>query len=109
MTSKILAISEKIARKSGLRMKIDGRTRIYTMSIQTVVSNSTIFCSLRACQKTKRIRPFPRIIHTKGLLRSSDHVLHTCYVSAHKVGEGGEANFLNFAPIFVAVMGGSKL
>jgi hypothetical protein len=54
MTSKTLAMIEPQARKSGLRMKIDGNTRTYTISIQTAMSNCTISCSSNACQKRKR-------------------------------------------------------
>ena len=51
MTSKMLATSENQARKYGLRMKIDGKTKTNIMSIQAAMSNSTIFCSPKPYQK----------------------------------------------------------
>jgi hypothetical protein len=51
MTSKMLGMIEHQARKSGLRMKIDGKTKTYTISIQTAMSNCTISCSSKAFQK----------------------------------------------------------
>ena len=54
MTSMMSAMIEPQARKSGLRIKIDGKTRTYTMIIQTAMSNCTISCSSNTCQKRKR-------------------------------------------------------
>ena len=50
MTSIILAMSDHQPRKSGLRIKVDGKMRRNTISIQTVKSNFRMFCSSNAWQ-----------------------------------------------------------
>ena len=56
MTSMILAMSDHQPRKSGLRIKVDGKMRRNTISIQTVKSNFRMFCSSNAWQKRKKNR-----------------------------------------------------
>ena len=54
ITSMILAMSDHHPRKSGLRIKVDGKIRTYTISIHAVKSNFRMFCSSKAWGKQTR-------------------------------------------------------